>query len=285
MLATEEQVDVQDATLWTTRSGTGLPLLLCHGGPGQWDYFEPVAQLIDDLVTVHRYDQRGCGRSTGRGPLSVARYVEDMETLRRHFGYARWIVGGHSWGATLALACAWAHPGSVDALIYISGTGLGSEWHQAYREEGMRRLTAEQRDRYLELRSLESRSAEEELEYLSIGTSRDYADRDVALTLARRHYETGFAVNYEANRTIGAEINAWQETNSIEKCRSLSLPVLIMVGSEDPRPTWAGDSLCEALPNVRRIVIEGAGHNPWVEKPDEFKAALRSFLEEVTRDC
>ena len=276
----EEYVDIDGARLWTARSGKGPPLLLCHGGPGHWDYFDPVAAMIDDLVTVHRYDQRGCGRSSSGGPYSVARYVEDVEALRRHFGHRSWIVGGHSWGATLALAYAWSQPTAVGGLLYVSGVGLGSEWHTAYRAEAERRFTPEQRRRYLSLRAMDSRTAEEEIEYLALGHSRDYVDRATALDTAQRAYEVGLSVNYEANRTIGEEMNGWSEDDLVARCRGLGMPVLVLHGAADPRPSWGGDSMCESLPRVRRVVLEGAGHLPWHEKPEEVRAALRAFLQE-----
>jgi proline iminopeptidase len=276
----EAFIDVDGVRLRTTTSGDGQPLLPCHGGPGQWDYFEPVADLVDDLVTVHRYDQRGCGRSSPGGPYTVSRYVEDIEALRRPFGHDSRMVGGHSWGATLALAYAWQHPERVDAVFYVSGVGLGSEWRQAYRTEGRRRLTSEQHDRYLELRGVQSRSAAEELEYLSLGAARDFADRATALEKARQHYEGGFAVNMKANGLIGAEVGGWIEGESVARCRNLHIPTLVVHGELDPRPSWGGDSLCDALPDVRRVVIGGAGHLPWVEQPKELRDALRSFLEE-----
>jgi proline iminopeptidase len=114
------------AVLWTSTSGSGRPVVLCHGGPGMADYLEPVAALLDDLVLVHRWDQRGAGRSDHVGPFSVARCVADLEELRRHFGHDRWVVVGHSWGANLAIHYAQAHPERVTAVAYLCGTGL--EW-------------------------------------------------------------------------------------------------------------------------------------------------------------
>ncbi len=105
----EEYVEADDGVrLWTATSGSGSPLVLCHGGPGLWDDQGPIVGMVSDLVTVHRWDQRGCGRSTGSGPYTVQRFVADLEDIREHFGHARWIVGGHSWGATLALRYAFA---------------------------------------------------------------------------------------------------------------------------------------------------------------------------------
>lgn len=69
----EEQIDVPGASLWTASQGAGVPLVLCHGGPGLSDNLEAVAEMVDDLALVHRYDQRGSGRSRSDGPFDVAR--------------------------------------------------------------------------------------------------------------------------------------------------------------------------------------------------------------------
>ena len=113
------------AMLRLTTAGSGHPLVLCHGGPGLWDYLDPLAGLLDDMSLVHRYDQRGCGESTGDGPFTVAQFVADLEMLREALGHATWWVGGHSWGAELALRYALAYPGRDRGVIYVCGTGIG----------------------------------------------------------------------------------------------------------------------------------------------------------------
>ncbi len=129
MEATVEWVEVEGASLWTARQGSGPAVVLCHGGPGLWDYLGPVAAMIDDLATVYRYDQRACGRSTGGPPYNVATAVADLDALRAHWGLTDWIAAGHSWGATLALAYCLQYPGRARGLIYLSGTGVDPAWH------------------------------------------------------------------------------------------------------------------------------------------------------------
>ncbi len=97
-------VDVNGVSLWTETQGKGPPLVLCHGGPGMYDYLGPVADMVDDIATVYRYDQRGSGRSGRTPPYTVDTFVEDLDALRRYWGNDRWIVGGNSWGADLAIA-------------------------------------------------------------------------------------------------------------------------------------------------------------------------------------
>ncbi|MGH3145674.1 MAG: alpha/beta fold hydrolase [Rubrobacter sp.] len=260
-----------------------MPLILCHGGPGLWDDQGPVAGIVEDLVLVHRWDQRGCGRSTGSGPYEIDRFVADLEALRVHFGHDRWMVGGHSRGAALALRYAVANPYRVVALLYVSGTGTGKEWRAAYRAERERRLTSEQRLRRDELKDRERDDAEEH-EYRVLSWAPDYGDRDRAFELAASEAgRTAFQVNYECNAALNAETDAVDEGSLLAGCRALDVPVLVVDGAEDPRPAWALDVLVGVLPRVERHTIAGAGHVPWLEDRSGFASILRGFLEHETR--
>jgi len=114
--------------IWWEETGPedGYPVLVLHGGPGgniKADY----RRLLDPAR--HRgifFDQRGCGRSTPAGSIEAndtARLVADIEALRKARGIARWVVVGGSWGSTLALAYAEAHPHAVSGLV-VSGVLL-----------------------------------------------------------------------------------------------------------------------------------------------------------------
>ena len=103
----EARVTVSDGiALWTCVSGHGAPAVFLNGGPGMADYLAPVADALDGIVTAHRYEQRGCGRSSGAQELSLAAFVADIEALRAHWEIPRWYVVGHSWGVDLGLAYA-----------------------------------------------------------------------------------------------------------------------------------------------------------------------------------
>ena len=109
-------------TLYYEESGNakGKPILFLHGGPGggtdasHRQFFDPAAYRII------LFDQRGAGKSTPHACLeenTTAHLVADIEALRAHLGVDRWHVFGGSWGSTLALAYAEAHPARVSALV------------------------------------------------------------------------------------------------------------------------------------------------------------------------
>jgi proline iminopeptidase len=62
----------------------------------------------------------------------------------------------------------------------------------------------------------------------------------------------------------------------VPACRNLVVPTVILDGAQDIRPRWAVDSLEAALPSVTRTVFPETGHVPWLERPEEFAAALRT---------
>ena len=133
---TERRVPVGGVRLWVANSGngSGVPAMLCSGGPGCCDYLAPVAEMIDDLGPVWRFEQRGCGRSDPEPPYDVETCVADLDAIRAALGLDSWVIGGHSWGANLALAYALECPDRVDALVYISGSGAQNdrEWSATY---------------------------------------------------------------------------------------------------------------------------------------------------------
>ena len=93
------------------------PVVLVHGGPGfTSDY------IADDVATIARkhsllvYDQRGIGRSTlvsDSTALAAQRYVEDLEAIRKHFGFQQLTLLGHSWGVVPATLYAMQFPKRV----------------------------------------------------------------------------------------------------------------------------------------------------------------------------
>ena len=98
----------------------GLPALMVHGGPGGGS--NPTMRRYHDPAhyRIILFDQRGCGRSTPHAELeenTTWHLVADMELLREHLGLERWQLLGGSWGSTLSLAYAQAHPGRVSELI------------------------------------------------------------------------------------------------------------------------------------------------------------------------
>ncbi len=104
----------------------GLPLVLLHGGPGSGSNARQ-RQIADPARwRIIQFDQRGAGRSTPAGETAhnhTDALIGDIEALRETLGIERWLVGGGSWGASLALAYAARHRARVTG-VFLRGTFL-----------------------------------------------------------------------------------------------------------------------------------------------------------------
>lgn len=122
----------------------GIPVVVLHGGPGggcspmMRRYFDPA------VYRVILFDQRGCGRSRPHASVlnnTTWHLVADIELIRTTLGVDDWVVFGGSWGATLALIYAQAHPEQVLQLVlrgvflstqreldWFYGGGAGAFW-------------------------------------------------------------------------------------------------------------------------------------------------------------
>jgi proline iminopeptidase len=106
----------------------GLPAVYLHGGPGSG--CQPDHRRLFDPERFHAvlFDQRGAGRSRPKGRRdanTLPHLIADMEIIREKFGIPRWMIVGGSWGATLALAYAQAHPDRVTGIV-LRATFLGT---------------------------------------------------------------------------------------------------------------------------------------------------------------
>lgn len=120
----------------------GQPALFLHGGPGAGAgaihrrFFDP------QHWRVVIFDQRGAGRSRPLGDLrenTTPHLVADIEALRRFLGIEKWLLFGGSWGSTLALAYAQAHPDRVSGCV-LRGVFLGRAAEVEWFLYGLRRV-------------------------------------------------------------------------------------------------------------------------------------------------
>jgi proline iminopeptidase len=108
----------------------GKPVLSVHGGPGAGASTRQPRVFDLRRYRLIRLDQRGCGRSTPHAAdpavdMSVNttwHLIADIEILREYLGIESWLLYGGSWGATLALAYAQAHPQRVSEIVLVSVT-------------------------------------------------------------------------------------------------------------------------------------------------------------------
>lgn len=118
-------VEVNGGKVWYRIYGQGnkTPMLVLHGGPGSSSFgLMPLKALSKDRPIIF-YDQLGCGRSTritDTTLMTIDRYVEELEQLRKALNLKDFCLYGQSWGPALGFDYYLKYPKEVKALIFSS---------------------------------------------------------------------------------------------------------------------------------------------------------------------
>jgi proline iminopeptidase len=268
----------------TSGNPAGIPVVFLHGGPGGGSsprhrrFFDPAAYRI--VV----YDQRGAGRSTPLGELrdnTTPHLVDDLETLRRHLAIDRWLVFGGSWGSTLALAYAEAHPERCLGLV-LRGIFLCRPSEIDWFLYGLRQIFPEPWERFA------GHLPEHERGDLLHHYHRRLADPDPAIHVpaarAWSTYEGSCSTLLPSPETVDhfaadavalglARIEAHYFVNGIfmppnalldNLHRIRHLPCSIVQGRYDVVcPIVSAHELVRAWPEAEYRIIDAAGHSVW----------------------
>ncbi|MET8683247.1 alpha/beta hydrolase [Streptomyces sp. NPDC004732] len=257
--------------------GRPTPVVLLHGGPGLPDYLGEVAAMVADLAPVYRYDQRGTGRSPWRGRHTLARHVGDLAELLDAWDAPRAVLIGHSYGADLAARFCLAHSDRVAAALLMCGPFVG-DWRAGDRAERGRRTTPAQQERLRVLEEMPRRTEEQEVELLTLAWFTDHADVERGRQWAAEGARRRRPVNWTMNAELGEEGRADPLDGHLDELRErLPARTELLGGADDPRPVSALDTLARSL-DVPLTRVEGAGHEPWLERPDAVRAHLRGFV-------
>ena len=123
--ATHELAVEEPHVIYFEESGSpdGIPVLVVHGGPGAGSHSDQRRYFDPNMYRIILFDQRGCGHSTTLGCVennNTQALITDMEAIREYLKIDRWVLFGGSWGATLSLLYAEAHPENVRGLVLRS---------------------------------------------------------------------------------------------------------------------------------------------------------------------
>ncbi|MGX9340561.1 prolyl aminopeptidase [Mycoplasma sp. 4044] len=127
----EYQLEIDGHTVNYQVSGkkNGIPVIFVHGGPGGGTSRDDCKYFDPKYYRVILFDQRGCGKSLPAAKIennTTQDLINDMEQIRQHLQIEKWILFGGSWGTTLSLLYAQAHPDKVIEMV-LRGIFLGRQ--------------------------------------------------------------------------------------------------------------------------------------------------------------
>ena len=148
-------LEIDDHKIYYEVSGNpnGKPAIFVHGGPGGGGSIEVRRFFNPELYKIIVFDQRGCGRSKPHASLkdnTTWHLVSDMEKIREKLSVEQWLVFGGSWGSTLSLAYAQAHPTRVSELVLRGIFMLRKKELDWFYQEGASKIFPEPWQEFLE---------------------------------------------------------------------------------------------------------------------------------------
>ncbi len=276
-------VPLGEVSLYVDVVGHGEPLLLMHGGPSADLWTMGAFRQCADQCTLVFYDHRCNGRSVGV-PVSSMTWeslTADADALRRHLGFEKWAILGHSFGGQVALEYALRYPDRVSCLVLLD-TGADSRWAR----ENAPRLLA-QRGYSPDKVELVRRWFHGEFtprEYFPIfmKISGAYMAGPAWAPLARAMAAGGWRTRMRAQPLIfnGRQLSAnW---SVVDRLGEIAVPTLVIAGRDDfVFPPECQHELADGIPNSTLVIVDRAGHSPHDERPTEVMRALRAFLSQT----
>lgn len=282
----------------------GKPALFLHGGPGGGGSEEVRRFFNPDLYRIIIFDQRGCGRSKPHGCLennTTWHLVSDIENLREKLGIEKWLVFGGSWGSTLSLAYAQAHPKSVSELVLRGIFLLRKEELHWFYQDGASRIFPEAWSGFLEIIDEDKRDnlmssyheifksddKERRLKAAIAWSKWEAATSSIAYkpSLVEEFSNPEFALAFALIENHYFVNKGWFKTENqvIENIDIIrSIPAVIVQGRYDVVcPMKTAWELSEAWPEAELIVAPASGHTAF-EK--EITHALISATDEFGKN-
>jgi len=296
-------------------AGSGPLLLLCHGWPELWySWRHQLTALGHAGFRVVAPDMRGFGATEAPAEIqqySIMHMVGDMVSLLRELGAERAVIIGHDWGAPIAWTAALLRPDLFPAVVGMSvphrprsaeaplqllrKAGLANHYWMYFQTPGVAEAEFEA-DVSTTLRQLlYGFSGDAPIDHenpLLVREDSGFLRRRVApaqspawlqeheiATFIAEYQRTGFRGGLNLYRNLDRN---WELTAPWHGAQ-IRQPALFIAGTRDPVVAGqagqvALDHMIRAVPNVHKVMIEGAGHWIQQERPQQVNAALLEFL-------
>ena len=256
-------LNLDDIDLYYEVIGEGAPLLFVHGlGSSSRDWEEQVG-FFANRYRVIVFDVRGHGKS-GKppGPYSIPLFATDTAKMLKALGVGPAHVVGISMGGMIAFQMAVSQPGMVRSLVIVNSS---PEFLVRKFKERMQVW-----QRFLIVRLLGMRKMGE---VLSRRLFPKVEHKGLRTVFVERWAENDARAYREAMRAIVG----WSVADQIENIRCSTL---VIASEGDYIPVAVKKAYVERMARAELVVIEDARHALPAEHPEEFNAAIESFLVE-----
>jgi len=240
-------------------------VVLIHGFPLSREIWNAQVRALSGHVRVVAMDLRGMGGSSvADGPYLMESLAGDVAAVLDALAVERASLVGHSLGGYVALAFTRMYVERLDRLALVCS-----------------RITADSRDRAMHRREL---ADDAERRGSSDRIIAEMHDATLGETTRRERPEIGERFRKIAGKNDPRGLAAMLRGMSLRDgaqdiAGDLTMPVLVVAGAEDPGiPAGEAASVAAAFPAGKLVTLEGSGHVPMLEKPDDLSELLLGWI-------
>jgi len=268
------KIIVNGVELHYISAGTGDPVILLHGGQGDYRSWGPQMAALSRYYHVISYSRRY--NYPNQNPQTATNHsaiveAEDLAALVKALHLKRADFVGTSMGAATALTLAIRHPNMVRSLVLAEPPILSSAKHfqdGALYDDFMRRIQDPAREAFA------SGNDEGAMRFFVDGFAKpgrfDSLAPDARL---------GVMQNAGFFRMMVRSENPYPDI-SRRDLSSLRIPVLVITGEKTVEiHRRIDEELSRMIPRARSAMIPNAGHGSPRENPGAFTEVVENFLE------
>jgi pimeloyl-ACP methyl ester carboxylesterase len=263
-----KQLDVGGLRINYYEDGSGPDLVLMHGMFGDYLDWEPVLGLLARRFHVVALDLPGFGES-GKPDVAYTGefFVEKLDGIVVELGLKEIILAGNSFGGQIAMLYARRHPEKVSQLVLVDSGGF----REVPEAERVMARTILSRENLLGMPAA----------MIPLIFSKVFAKESAEKEryMAKQTAKLKAADYPEYVRAVVQSIELSMATNLLGELPKIACPVLLLSGKEDSVvPPEQAEEAARRLPQATLQIMEGCGHMPQMEEPEEFARRVAEHI-------
>ncbi|MBA7520440.1 AB hydrolase superfamily protein YdjP [subsurface metagenome] len=254
--------DINGIKINTVSFGSGEETFLgISGFVADWHVWMHVFELLSTKMRCIGYDHRGAGESTTH-PETITKqaYVDDLIGVMDQLGVDKCILGGESFGGTVAILAALQHPERFKGLVIVDTSSTKA----TPLNEGQKQFIDQIRINHLLAMEqfIESVFPEPNIEHLK---------------------RWGVRICMKPKPEVAVRcIELGAEGDTYVPVQDINIPTLVVYGDKDSEAAIKHCTyLAKTIPNATLKVVEGAGHVPILTRPYEVVETIEKLFPEI----
>jgi proline iminopeptidase len=260
------------------------PTVICLHGSYDHLLYRPMGELLARKYRCVLYDQRGSGESTltdlNDEAMDIANFTRDLDALRRHLKLDKVAILGHSWGCALGLLYAQEFPDRVSRLILIGPGPLNTDMKDYYRANRDRMAypvipgELARLDDQLQKAKMDKAAFPQDIDELLIRAWAPvmFYSSEQAADFVDSYLESG---GHQRHAVPASNFSIDMQLRASER---ITAPTLVVYGYQDYEPITQAYLIQERIPRTQISFLNRCGHMVWLDQPEDFFAAIDSFL-------